>query len=79
MAAAMNKQMLYLMPAVTIFIGISLPAGLTFYWFLTTLLTAFQQLYIFRKHNQPQGVQVPANLEKAQVQEVKQIENEDKQ
>lgn len=48
-AAMMNKQMLYLMPALTIFIGVSLPGGLTLYWFVLTLLTALQQWYMFRK------------------------------
>ena len=49
MAAMMNKQMLYLMPALTVFIGISLPGGLTLYWFVLTLLTALQQWLMFRK------------------------------
>jgi YidC/Oxa1 family membrane protein insertase len=49
MAATMNKQMTIFMPLMTIFIGISLPAGLTLYWLVTTLLTGVQQLYIFRK------------------------------
>jgi membrane protein insertase Oxa1/YidC/SpoIIIJ len=37
------------MPAITIFIGISLPGGLTLYWFVITILTALQQLVIFKK------------------------------
>lgn len=49
MTAALNKQMLYFMPVMTVFIGISLPSGLTFYWFVTTLLTGLQQWYIFKK------------------------------
>jgi len=78
MTTAMNKQMLYIMPAITIFIGFSLPGGLTFYWFLTTLLTAFQQLYIFKKHN-PQSQQVPLDAKPVEIKEVKEIENhEDK-
>ena len=48
MAAIMNKQRLYVMPAVTVFIGMTMPAGLTFYWFLTTLLTALQQKLVFK-------------------------------
>jgi len=47
-AAIMNKQMLYFMPAITIFIGASLPGGLTLYWFVFTLLTALQQVLTFR-------------------------------
>jgi YidC/Oxa1 family membrane protein insertase len=48
MAAVMSKQMLYFAPILTVFIGASLPGGLTFYWFLTTLLTALQQIYVFK-------------------------------
>jgi len=47
--AIMNKQMLYFMPALTVFIGLTLPGGLTLYWFITTLLMALQQLYIFKQ------------------------------
>jgi YidC/Oxa1 family membrane protein insertase len=49
MAAIMNKQMTYMMPALTVFIGVSLPGGLTLYWFVTTILTALQQIFIFNK------------------------------
>lgn len=49
MMAIMNKQMLYFMPALTVFIGITLPGGLTLYWFVTTVLTALQQLYVLKK------------------------------
>lgn len=49
MTAVMNKQMVYLMPVLTVFIGISLPGGLTFYWLIVTLLTVLQQLIMFRK------------------------------
>ena len=48
MMAIMNKQMMFMMPALTVFIGMSLPGGLTLYWFATTLLTALQQVYLFK-------------------------------
>lgn len=51
MAAMMNKQMLYMMPAMTVIIGMGLPAGLTLYWFFSTLLTALQQVWMFSKDN----------------------------
>ncbi|OGH59788.1 MAG: hypothetical protein A2725_02105 [Candidatus Magasanikbacteria bacterium RIFCSPHIGHO2_01_FULL_33_34] len=41
-----NKQMLYFMPGLTFFIGMSFPGGLALYWFLSTLLTALQQKYM---------------------------------
>lgn len=51
MAAIMSKQMMYFMPVITIFIGLSLPGGLTLYWFFFTLLTVAQQLITFKKKN----------------------------
>ena len=49
MAATMNKQMLYFMPILTIIVGVRLSAGLTLYWFFSTLLTALQQEFILRQ------------------------------
>jgi len=49
MASMMNKQMLYLMPIMTIVIGFKLPGGLALYWLLSTVLTALQQLVVFKK------------------------------
>lgn len=47
--ALVNKQMLYMMPAVTLFLGFSFPAGLMLYWFTTTVLTIIQQRLLFKK------------------------------
>jgi YidC/Oxa1 family membrane protein insertase len=49
MLSMMNKQMLYFMPIMTVIIGISLPAGLTLYWLMTTVLMALQQWWMFSK------------------------------
>lgn len=38
MAAAMSKQMMYIMPVMTVLIGMRLPAGLALYWIFSTLL-----------------------------------------
>jgi YidC/Oxa1 family membrane protein insertase len=46
MSAIMTKQMMYIMPVVTVIMGIGFPAGLTFYWLLTTLFTIAQQKLI---------------------------------
>jgi YidC/Oxa1 family membrane protein insertase len=53
MAATMNKQMMYIMPLVTVFIGISLPGGLTLYWLVMSLLTVAQQALFLRKPEPP--------------------------
>ena len=49
MASAMNRQMMYVMPVLTVVIGFSLPGGLMLYWFVTSVLTAIQQYFLFRK------------------------------
>ncbi len=53
MAAMMNKQMMYVMPIVTVVIGISLPGGLTLYWLVMSLLTVIQQAIFLKKPTPP--------------------------
>lgn len=48
----MNKQMLILGPALTLFIGIKFAAALSIYWLFSTLFSVFQQLYIFKKEDE---------------------------
>ncbi len=48
-AQIMSKQMLYLAPAMTLFIGIKFPAGLALYWLISTLFMIAQQEYLERK------------------------------
>jgi YidC/Oxa1 family membrane protein insertase len=45
----MNKQMLYLGPILTLFIGIKFPAGLALYWLISTLFAVGQQLQLDNK------------------------------
>ncbi|MCX6780025.1 MAG: YidC/Oxa1 family membrane protein insertase [Candidatus Magasanikbacteria bacterium] len=54
MAAMMNKQMLYMMPVMTVLIGLRLPSGLTLYWFWSTILMAAQQYYLTYKDKKAQ-------------------------
>jgi len=56
MSAMMNKQMMYIMPVVTIFIGISLPGGLALYWIVMSLLTVAQQALFLRKPHAPKPI-----------------------
>lgn len=44
MATAMQKQMLYMMPLMTLFIGFKFPSGLVLYWITFSLYMLFQQL-----------------------------------
>ena len=43
---AMNRQMLYFFPLITIIISMSFPAGLPLYWLATTFFSIFEQTYI---------------------------------
>jgi YidC/Oxa1 family membrane protein insertase len=60
MTAMLNKQMLYFMPLITVFMGISLPGGLTMYWLVVTLITILQQELIFKHilRNKPKEITV---------------------
>lgn len=51
LASIMNKQMVYVLPLFTLFIGLRFPGGLTLYWLVSTLWTALQQLVVFKKMN----------------------------
>ncbi len=53
MTAMMNKQMLYLFPAMTFMVAFRVPAALALYWVATTLFTVVQQWYFFK--GQPTG------------------------
>lgn len=45
MGAIMGGQMKFLMPAITFFIGITLPSGLILYWLITVLVSIIQNKY----------------------------------
>jgi YidC/Oxa1 family membrane protein insertase len=49
MLAVMNKQMVYMMPVLTMFLGWRLPGGLALYWFAMNLFSVAQQYYFFNK------------------------------
>ncbi|MBU1895302.1 YidC/Oxa1 family membrane protein insertase, partial [Patescibacteria group bacterium] len=55
MMVMMNKQMLYFMPILTIFISFQLPGGVALYWFLSTFTMALQQVFMFQKDKDKGG------------------------
>lgn len=57
MTAIMNKQMTYMMPILTVMIGVTMPGGLTLYWFIFSLLSALQQLYVFKRKDKVDVIQ----------------------
>jgi YidC/Oxa1 family membrane protein insertase len=56
MTAMMNKQMVYIFPAMTIIFGFSLPGGLTLYWFMFTFFTIIQQYLVLRSNKKTDSV-----------------------
>jgi len=46
MAAAMQQQMLYFMPVMTLFIGFRFPSGLVLYWLTFSIFMLVQQLWM---------------------------------
>ena len=46
---SMTRQMTYLFPIMTVFIGRSIPAALTLYWVITTIFGIGQQWYVNKK------------------------------
>jgi len=52
-SSIMNKQMLYLGPLLTLFIGMKFPAGLALYWVVNTLFAIGQQYLTMKKAEVP--------------------------
>lgn len=57
-SSMMNKQMLYMMPVLTVFIAYSLPSALALYWAASTAFTIVQQYFVA---NPPAGGQDEPN------------------
>ncbi|MDR3558851.1 MAG: YidC/Oxa1 family membrane protein insertase [Candidatus Pacebacteria bacterium] len=47
----MSKQMLYLGPLMTLFIGVQFPAGLALYWLISTAFTIIQQRLLMKERS----------------------------
>lgn len=64
-AKALNVQMTYILPIISVVIAWNLPAGLPLYWIVTTLFAVGQQYYIQKIHKDqdPKGTVtvVPSN------------------
>jgi len=51
---SMTKSMNFFLPIMTVFIAWSLPAGLAFYWVISTLLGLIQDYYLYKKYGRNQ-------------------------
>lgn len=55
MTSAMNRQMMYIFPVVTLIFTYNLPAGLGLYWVASTVFTIVQQYIYLRSHKIENG------------------------
>ncbi len=60
-AGAMNKQMIYAMPVITVLVAARFPAGLALYWTVSNLFTILQQYLIIRKKEKNEEKGNPGN------------------
>lgn len=65
MTAMINKQMMYMMPLLTLFIGTQLPGGLALYWFVMSALTVGQQYLLMAKKKKSDTDSAPPALSEA--------------
>jgi len=61
MAAIMSKQMVFMMPVMTVIIGAGLPSGLVLYWLVITVITALQQILIMKFYKDKKKSEPPAS------------------
>lgn len=50
LTGALNKQMLYMFPALTVWMGLSFAIGITLYWVVSTVFSIIQQAIILDMH-----------------------------
>ena len=55
-ASIMQKQMLYIVPVMTLFIGLKFPSGLALYWFASTAFMIAQQWFVMHKEKKTETV-----------------------
>lgn len=60
MGSMMGQQMIYLMPIVTVYIAMVVPAALALYWVVITLFAIFQQWLILKKNPKSETPASPA-------------------
>lgn len=61
LTSALNKQMLYIFPALTIWMGLSFSIGITLYWVVSTVFSIIQQAIILKAHdknNKPENKKI---------------------
>ena len=71
-----NKVMLWMMPAMSLWIGFSVPAALSLYWFVQGIISIFIDIYLTKKYRKIYDAEDAARLEKALKEEAEEAEKE---
>lgn len=62
---AMNNQMLYVFPIMTVWIGLSFPIGLTLYWIVSSILSIIQQAVILKSSKEDDNKDKVIDIQKS--------------
>ena len=71
-----SKMMLYMMPLMSLWIGFTIPAALSLYWFVQGLVTTATDVYLTKKYRKIYDAEDAARLAKAMEEEAIEAEKE---
>ena len=71
-----GKVMLYMMPLMSLWIGFTVPAGLSLYWFVQGLVSTVMDMYLTKKYRKIYDAEDAARLAKAMEEEAIEAEKE---
>ena len=71
-----SKMMLYMMPLMSLWIGFTIPAALSLYWFIQGLVTTATDVYLTKKYRKIYDAEDAARLAKAMEEEAIEAEKE---
>ena len=71
-----GKMMLYMMPLMSLWIGFTIPAALSLYWFIQGLVTTATDVYLTKKYRKIYDAEDAARLAKAMEEEAIEAEKE---
>ena len=74
--AQQNKMMMWIGPIMSLWIGFSMPAALSLYWFAQGIVSTLSEVYLTKKYRKIYDAEDAARLEKAMAEEALEAEKE---
>ena len=71
-----SKMMLYMMPVMTIFIGFGIPAALSLYWLIQSIVGTVADVFLTKKFRKEYDAEDQIRLQKAMEEELAELEKE---